>query len=473
MKKTIGFLIMMNVCLILVASVAGQTKSNEKLITADSAGPVKLGMTVREARQAMKGVPFNRTSDGEGVALIAVGPGDDPVMTLYAGEEDPQAPVDDRAKIEFIEVWSPVYQTAEGVRPEMKLSEAEKKYGPVKEIVISEIESREFVDFAKQPKGLQFRLINPNGMAGNYRGTETRTKTYSPGALIFSVQVIGIRNFDDEPKPAFSSVYSDLNKNCKSEGGDDGGHVSTICPGAGDYRIQYFDSATTLEFRAEKGPDFENSVYLASQALNYDTKNRKIEWRMADGKPFAVIMRTYVYQTEDGLIKYPAKPINEFLIVKGLLGFDNIDFRVDAKTADANAKARELADNGYQQAETADLYFKFLDINPFNLKIQKASAAKESWVKFPTQVVVQLIPEFDQFRTRTIEMKSEFADVAENLTVIVTDDGYADDSVRGERYWFEIKKDSVSGVWIVVSAKRAWVCQQNRGHQDYSTEPCL
>jgi hypothetical protein len=246
-------------------------------------------------------------------------------MTLYAGEEDRDAKINETAIIEFIEVWSKNFQTAEGVRPAMKVAEVEKKYGKVKEIMISEIESREFATFANQPEGIQFRLLSEDSTAGNYAKGESKTTRYAPNAYLFSIQVIGLS------EPVVAGIADDKNS-----------------------------------------------------AASYRT----------------------------------------------------------------------------------------VDIADFNKKIVEAAAKNEEWVKFPTQVVAKWLPPFDQFGTRRIEMNSEFADVTDFLKVVITDDQYADDSVRGERYWVEIKKDA-QGVWQIVSAKRAWVCQPNRGHQDYSIAPCL
>ena len=68
---------------------------------------------------------------------------------------------------------------------------------------------------------------------------------------------------------------------------------------------------------------------------------------MANGKPFAVIMRVYEYGGND-LCATGGKIIGESLIVKGLKGYEQIDGTVDVKTPNANAKARDLADKGYR-----------------------------------------------------------------------------------------------------------------------------
>ena len=97
------------------------------------------------------------------------------------------------------------------------------------------------------------------------------------------------------------------------------------------------------------GADKKTSISLVSQDFDFDQQKRKVEWRMADGKPFAVIMRVNKYDGVQDDTHYNGKKIGEELIVKGLKGFDQIDFTVDAKTPNANQKARDLADQGYKQ----------------------------------------------------------------------------------------------------------------------------
>lgn len=144
----------------------------------------------------------------------------------------------------------------------------------------------------------------------------------------------------------FSSVYTNLNKDCKTLGGGDGQDEAFDCRGAGSYRIDITPSAAVL-FIAARTPDKKDSIPLASQDMGFDQTKIKLEWRTANGKPFAVIMRVAKYGEPDDENPYLGKKIGEQLIVKGLKGFENIDFAVDAKTPDANAKARELADKAY------------------------------------------------------------------------------------------------------------------------------
>jgi len=115
--------------------------------------------------------------------------------------------------------------------------------------------------------------------------------------------------------------------------------------------------------------------------------------------------------------------------------------------------------------------FQRVEFEPYNEKIEKAAAAKEEWVKMPMQIVARMIGEFSDMRSRTIEMTAPTADGADSLTVTVTNDGYLDDSVRGEKFKYELKANE-QGVWRFTSAAKSWRCQPGRGNQDYSTIKC-
>jgi hypothetical protein len=312
-----------------------QGTTKDRLLTSDSAGPVRLGMTVGEARKAVKPFTLRRTSDGEGIALIAVDNGSDSVMTLFAGEGDSISPIDERATIEQIEVRDSTFHTAQGIHVGMSVRDTERILGKVKEVSTSEIESRRYVRFTDHPKGIVFRVES-----GSSSGPMTVISI-----LISRPAGIGGQG-PSRQLAKFTSYYTGLRKGCRSSGGEQGGHVSTFCKGVGGYQVHYFDSATALAITVET-LDRKDSFAITSQALDFPTGNRNLEWRMADGKPFAVILRTNTYETKDGLIAYPAKSTGEFLVIKGLKGFEHIDHKIDADQPGANVKARQLADGGY------------------------------------------------------------------------------------------------------------------------------
>ena len=160
-------------------------------ISANSAGPIRLGMTLGEAKRALPSADFSRATDGEGIALVAVTAGTQELMRLAAEETDPDSPINDAAPIYFIEVTSPAFKAAGGVSPGMSVKDAEQTLGRLRQIAMSEIESREYATFTNQPSGNFIRLSNIDNSAGNYRSGEMTTTRYQPGATILSIEVTG------------------------------------------------------------------------------------------------------------------------------------------------------------------------------------------------------------------------------------------------------------------------------------------
>lgn len=128
------------------------------LVTDSAIGKLKLGMTVSEAKTAWPEASFSRTSDGEGVALIDVSVGADQMIIAYAHEDDAEAPVDSTKPFRNLETFSDKCGTAAGVRPGMSVSDAEKILGKTQSVAQSEIESREYIQFEKQPVWMTIRL---------------------------------------------------------------------------------------------------------------------------------------------------------------------------------------------------------------------------------------------------------------------------------------------------------------------------
>ncbi|MBX3296090.1 MAG: hypothetical protein KF762_10305 [Acidobacteria bacterium] len=303
------------------------------VITGESAGAVKIGMTVAEVRKAVAPLKLERTSDGEGIALIAVKSGEEIVMTIFAGEEDRDARIDEKAKVEYIMVWDKSYRTAAGVHPGMTVAEAEKIYGKVKQIIRSEIESREYVTFTNHPAGIEMRILGKDDMAGVYAQGTSRTNKYSADAYIFTIDIDGAAADQTAKRtPKFTSVYTDLTKGCEEKGGEEGGHVSTFCKGPGGFQVHYFDAATIYQLNvADATRDWEEPIL--SFGLDKLKAVGRVEWRLADGVPFAVAVKD---------------PSNGRVIVRGLKGFERIRFESEGKNAGTDARGG--ADNEYRDA---------------------------------------------------------------------------------------------------------------------------
>jgi len=156
-------------------------------ITENGIGPVKLGMTLLEAKRAFPKATFSRGSDGEGVALVNVSTMESRVMVLFAGEEDRDKPINWSRRISSIEAFSSNCSTSLGVHPGRLVAEAEKQYGKVLKIVRSEIEARQFAEFKNQPRGMTFRI----DYSGVFAEGQSKTVKYRPDAKIYSITIQG------------------------------------------------------------------------------------------------------------------------------------------------------------------------------------------------------------------------------------------------------------------------------------------
>ncbi|HYW69677.1 MAG TPA: hypothetical protein VE961_01505, partial [Pyrinomonadaceae bacterium] len=151
-----------------------------------------------------------------------------------------------------------------------------------------------------------------------------------------------------QTKPVFSSQYTPLT-NCGSgmskkeerQAEQNGSDIPSKCKGLAGYSVDISYSACSSSLSLNRG---DENISLAMQAIAW--KQKVLEWRLADGKPFAVILRVYEYAGND-LCSTAGKIKSETLMVQGLKGFEHIQESVDARTPNANVKAREVADAGY------------------------------------------------------------------------------------------------------------------------------
>jgi hypothetical protein len=155
--------------------------------------------------------------------------------------------------------------------------------------------------------------------------------------------------YAEDAKVSFSSAYTQLSKECRwayseselSEGQDN----ALLCKGFGKYQIYIYYSATDsfLSIRLKDDPD---TVIFESAIRGIDEKKGAVEWRLANGIPFAVIVRSRQYASpEEG-----GKPVKESLVIRGLGKYSKISGLVQVnKNTNANEKARRLADDGFKK----------------------------------------------------------------------------------------------------------------------------
>jgi len=168
-----------------VPSTAAAGGNQQTACLIDSAGiaGVRLGMTLDEVRRALPAARLERQEDGDGVLWVTVTVDTSRLVTLHAGEEDPA--IDWTKQVTIIETFHPACRTADGVHPGALVADVERTWGATSEIVLSEIESREYVTFERQPAWLTLRL----DYTGIFPEGSRRTTQYKKGARLFSMSI--------------------------------------------------------------------------------------------------------------------------------------------------------------------------------------------------------------------------------------------------------------------------------------------
>ncbi|HFC8841272.1 TPA: hypothetical protein ACFU1U_001901 [Neisseria subflava] len=170
----------------------------ECLIQKDSIGGIKLGQNLKQVKQKFPKAKMERESDAEGVAFVAITLSKDVMVIAFQdGDDDPDSPIKLHKKINFLETDSPTCHTASGVHPGMKIKDAEAKLGKVKKIIMSEIEAREYVTFARQPKHFTFEVERGTGIYPGKGGAPNQTRRYRQMARIEAISVSKSRGFDN------------------------------------------------------------------------------------------------------------------------------------------------------------------------------------------------------------------------------------------------------------------------------------
>jgi hypothetical protein len=164
------------------------------LITAAGIGGVRLGMTLDAARRALPGAKFFREMDAAG-ALFVSAKLDDETSLLLDTHDDARfpGPIDWARTIVAIETFSPVFYTREGIHPGSPIGDAIAAWGPVRQILESDTESRQYVTFQRHPARVRLRL----SYSGVFTAGSARTTQYTPDATIRAIAV----SSSDWPEP--------------------------------------------------------------------------------------------------------------------------------------------------------------------------------------------------------------------------------------------------------------------------------
>jgi hypothetical protein len=110
-----------------------------------------------------------------------------------------------------------------------------------------------------------------------------------------------------------------------------------------------------------------------------------------------------------------------------------------------------------------------LPIAAFNALLDRNHS---SWTHSPLRISVEFLHLDDTAANTTTVRVSTNADSLHETDVVVTAAGLLDDSVRAGRNDLHLARQSDES-WRLTSARWSQQCQPNRGHQDFTTQPCI
>lgn len=220
--KKLGFAALLG-CLAMTACSTSPSGSSpvpqgpEWRVSAGSAGPIRLGMTVAQAREALD--PGHQLVDPPNLQLRSQssrpeateseigGPALHVLNDQYSVRDssgkklmefltsNPANPENPGNRIVMISAISPWFSTAEGVRTGNRIADVAYIYGPAS-LLDSDNEGfgREWVVFRNGPAGIRFQAsrANEGPLAGIYGATSLTTSSFVNGAEIRAI-VIGRR----------------------------------------------------------------------------------------------------------------------------------------------------------------------------------------------------------------------------------------------------------------------------------------
>lgn len=161
-------------------------QSNEFLITRNSVGQVSLGMTMKQAFEVLQPDRYERSGSGDSGFHTYIKEIEN-ILFSMSSDSDQNYFINPYAKIEYISIFNEKYQTNDGVHAGMLLKDVEKKWGKLKEIVISDANSAQYAYFEKAPNGLSICVHG-----GTFQEGFRRTSKYEKNAKI---HCIGISTF--------------------------------------------------------------------------------------------------------------------------------------------------------------------------------------------------------------------------------------------------------------------------------------
>ncbi|PIE45002.1 MAG: hypothetical protein CSA45_04355 [Gammaproteobacteria bacterium] len=140
----------------------------------------------------------------------------------------------------------------------------------------------------------------------------------------------------------------------------------------------------------------------------------------------------------------------------------------------AYSQDTENSEGEYKKANTFPvLSYASKEPNSLNLKILAAAKNKESWVLSPL-LIAQKHSDIGLWNSSTyIEIENNSPEYATKSTVTIIEDGYADDSVRGQWNQLHLARSSNENEpWKVIEIREAYLCGRMDSPKRFSKDLC-
>lgn len=136
------------------------------LITPNSVGNIRIGMTIADARKVFKNAKFDQYNYSEEGIWVEVTKGKKRLMRFTtdqqdvdAGDEEGKVKIDESARIDRIEFSDARYKTGDGIRVGTTIKDAEKNFGKMTKIDFWGLDVSEHIEFTNTPKGYFLRVV--------------------------------------------------------------------------------------------------------------------------------------------------------------------------------------------------------------------------------------------------------------------------------------------------------------------------
>jgi hypothetical protein len=137
------------------------------------------------------------------------------------------------------------------------------------------------------------------------------------------------------------------------------------------------------------------------------------------------------------------------------------------KGSPQTSSPQALADFGVSGIEVQTV--KTVDTNKLNAEVSKAASKGENWTKDAVLVALKFVGAGLNGHTKIIDIRTP-AEQRDTATVTVTESGYLDDAINGERWRLWLVKGS-DCTWTIQRALWARLCDRP-GRRFYSAEKC-